>query len=201
MGRLVLVGAGSLGHEVAQWIELSANKPEKIVFLDDFLTAPYVIGKIEQAAELVSTEQDGVLLTIYDPAAREKVADRVNLQGGKFSTWAHGFSCPGFCDLGEGCLLLPYALVSCRAKLGRSVILNTHASVGHDSEIGDFVTLSSHAAIAGRVIVGARTFIGTGAVVIPDVKIGSDCHIGAGAVVVSDLPNGSKVFGNPARRI
>lgn len=200
MGRMVIVGAGALGHEVAQWIEMSANKPESIVFLDDVNKAPYILGTTYEAAELLQPD-DVVLLAIYEPAGREKVARRLNLSGRKYSTWAHGFSCPGFCDLGEGTLLLPYALVSCRAKLGRHVVLNTHASVGHDTEIGDFVTLSSHVGIAGRVVIGERTFFGTGAVVAPGVKIGSDCYIGAGSVVVSDVPTGVKVFGNPARRI
>jgi len=38
-------------------------------------------------------------------------------------------------------------------------------------------------------------------VVAPEIKIGEESFVGIGSVVIRDVKSGTKVFGNPARRL
>jgi sugar O-acyltransferase (sialic acid O-acetyltransferase NeuD family) len=192
-GRFVIVGAGALGRELKQWIEMSGRQ-EAVVFLDDFNQGPSIIGSIESYER---QPEDEVLVAIGEPKDRQKVADRFS----KLGTFIANSAVTGNCAVGPGCMLFPHALVSADVVIGAGCIVNIYSSVGHDVHLGDFCTVSSHVDITGRVKVGNRVFFGSGARVVPRVTIGDDAYIGAGAVVVKDVPAGAKVFGNPAREI
>jgi acetyltransferase-like isoleucine patch superfamily enzyme len=49
------------------------------------------------------------------------------------------------------------------------------------------------------VVIGDDVWIGIGAIILKDVQIGDGARIGPGAVVTSDVPDGTSVWGNPAR--
>jgi sugar O-acyltransferase (sialic acid O-acetyltransferase NeuD family) len=193
-GRIVIIGAGSLGRELMQWIRLD-GRTEEIAFLDDG-AAGHAMG-IGNLASYERKPGDQVLIAIADPAGREKVAEQL----ASMATFVSGLATAGDCAIGAGSLLMPYCLVSADARLGIGTILNTYASVGHDVELGDFCTLSSHVDLCGRVKIGARVFFGSGARALPGVTIGDGAVIGAGAVVVKDVAAGATVFGNPARQV
>jgi sugar O-acyltransferase (sialic acid O-acetyltransferase NeuD family) len=187
--RIVIVGAGALGREIAQWAR--RDGADRIVFLDDTTANEHVIGTVESYERLPGDE---VLIAIADPKARQAVAGRI--QAASFI--AASVTC-GDCSIGLGSLLLPHALVSAAAVLGEGCILNTYSSIGHDVVVGDYCTFSSYVCLAGRVKVGNRVMFGTGAKVLPGVSIGDDAIVGAGAVVVKDVPDSVTVFGVPAR--
>lgn len=191
-GRSVIVGAGALGRELAQWIR--RERPEQlVVFLDDRLRGTHIAGTVESYERQPG---DAVLIAIADPAGRRAVGARIQA-----ATWASESATVGQCQLGPGCLLLPGSLVSADAVLGECCVLNTHATVGHDVVLGDYVTLSSHVDLCGGVQVGAGVFFGSGARVLPGVSIGDGAYVGAGSVVMRDVPPGVRVAGNPARSV
>jgi len=68
--------------------------------------------------------------------------------------------------------------------------------------IGSWVTVG-HSAVVHACTVGDETLIGIGAVVLDGAKIGRQCLIGAKALVTpgTEIPDGSMVFGAPARII
>jgi acetyltransferase-like isoleucine patch superfamily enzyme len=53
--------------------------------------------------------------------------------------------------------------------------------------------------VFGRIEVGHHTYFGTNCTVLPGTKIGPNCVIGSGSVLRGEIPEGSVVFGNPAR--
>jgi sugar O-acyltransferase (sialic acid O-acetyltransferase NeuD family) len=101
--------------------------------------------------------------------------------------------------LGPGSQVLAQAAVCADARLGAACIVNTKASVDHETTLGDGVHVAPGATIAGCVTVGDDTLIGAGAIILPRIRIGRHVIVGAGAVVTKDVPDGTVVYGNPAR--
>lgn len=77
-----------------------------------------------------------------------------------------------------------------------------HADVGMPLTIGDDVTIGHKVMLHGCTI-GDGSLIGIGAVVLNGVKIGKNCQVGAGSLVTEgkEFPDGSMIFGSPARLV
>jgi sugar O-acyltransferase (sialic acid O-acetyltransferase NeuD family) len=101
--------------------------------------------------------------------------------------------------VGPGAQILVHAVVGADAELGPACIVNTAATVDHECRLGEGVHVAPGAHLAGCVEVGRCAFIGIGACVLPRLRIGADAIVGAGAVVTKDVPEGTVVYGNPAR--
>ncbi len=101
--------------------------------------------------------------------------------------------------IGEGTVLMQGAIVQADTRIGRHVIINTAATIDHDCQLGDFVHIAPGATLCGGIQVGTQTLIGAGSVVAPNLTIGAHCVIGAGSVVTKSIPDGSTVWGNPAK--
>lgn len=66
--------------------------------------------------------------------------------------------------------------------------------------IGDSVTIG-HSAVVHGCTLHDRILVGIGAIILDNAVVSSDCIIGAGALVTQrmEIPEGSLVFGSPAR--
>ena len=53
----------------------------------------------------------------------------------------------------------------------------------------------------GHVNVGSMVYMGCGVLVAPSKIIGDGATVGIGSVVISNVKAGTKVFGNPAKRM
>ena len=69
-----------------------------------------------------------------------------------------------------------------------------HTEIGHDMTIGAGVSIG-HGAVCHGEFIGDNTLIGT--------KVGHNCIVGAGALLTqnTEVPDGSLVFGSPAKVI
>jgi sugar O-acyltransferase (sialic acid O-acetyltransferase NeuD family) len=103
--------------------------------------------------------------------------------------------------VGAGTVLMPGVIVNANTSIGRYCILNTSCSLDHNNVLEDAVQICPGVRSAGNVHFGTLAFIGTGAVLIPSVKIGAGAVVGAGSVVIKDIAAGSRVVGNPARKV
>lgn len=101
--------------------------------------------------------------------------------------------------VGFGSFLAPGVVVQNAVSIGNHSIINTSASIDHDSSIGDYCHIAPNATLCGGVTVGNCTLIGANAVILPYINIGKNCVIGAGSVVTKNIPDGSTVYGNPAK--
>jgi sugar O-acyltransferase (sialic acid O-acetyltransferase NeuD family) len=200
--RVVIVGAGSLGRELRQYIDLSGSSKE-IVFLDDSQPNNAILPVIGGTFDIENTlsSSDVVFIACASPSGRRKICERLHEQTCYPDRYVHSSAIGSEAHHALGLMMMPYALMSAGARVGQCLLLNTYASVGHDVIVGNYVTLCSHATLTGRVVLGDGVFIGTGAIVCPDIKIGENAYIGAGAVVIKDVPANGRVFGNPARSI
>ena len=77
-----------------------------------------------------------------------------------------------------------------------------HTSHSHALYVGDNVTIG-HGAIVHGCTIGNNVLIGMGAIVLDGAVIEDNCIIGAGALVTQGkrMPEGSLIFGNPAKVI
>lgn len=103
-----------------------------------------------------------------------------------------------FTTLGEGCQLLPGAIVNAGARIGKNAIVNTGAVVEHDCRIEDHVHIAPGAVICGNGRIGEGVHVGAGAVIIQGIEIGSGAIIAAGAVVTRRVEPLTLVAGVPA---
>lgn len=191
MKKLMIVGAGRLGHEVAEWL----SKHQPVVIADHLQSGFLHPDHAEPATEC--------LITVADPRTRKVIADALLSKNPllKFITAIHWSADTTTASIGGGCILCQNSVVSISALLGAHIIINMGTTIGHDVQIGSFTTISSHVDVCGRAKIGEGVFIGSSAVVLPGIKIGDGATIGAGAIVTADVLDGATVFGNPARRV
>jgi sugar O-acyltransferase (sialic acid O-acetyltransferase NeuD family) len=101
--------------------------------------------------------------------------------------------------IGTGAQIHAGAIVETGVTIGRQCIVNTRASVDHECVLEDGVEIAPGATLCGLVHVGTSAWVCAGATVLPRIRIGADAVVGAGAVVVRDVPEGTTVWGVPAR--
>ena len=103
--------------------------------------------------------------------------------------------------IGENCLVYttlfstePYLI-----EIGNNVAISSETSfITHDGSPRIFLD-QPDMDVFGSIKVGNNIFFGTHCIILPGTQIGSDSIIGSGSVVRGVIPDGSVVFGNPAR--
>ena len=112
--------------------------------------------------------------------------------------------------------LRPGAHLGAGAHLGnfgevKNAYLAPGTKMGHFSYIGDAdlgadvnvgagtVTCNYDGLRKHRTVIGAGTFIGSGTMLVAPLHVGAGAKIGAGSVVTHDVPDGTLVYGVPAR--
>jgi sugar O-acyltransferase (sialic acid O-acetyltransferase NeuD family) len=207
--RVVVAGAGGHGTVVAEAAMMS--KTFTVVgFVDDdpgrrgteLLGLP-VLGAINDLTRLADV--DGVLIGIGgvgDNTARRMVYMRIVELGFDVPAVVHpaSFVAPS-AHLSSATFVAAGAIVGTNARIGTNTICNTSCVVDHDCVIGAASHIAPGASLSGNVMVGDDTHIGTNATVIQGVRIGDRALVAAGAVVVGDVAPGTRVAGNPARRM
>lgn len=94
----------------------------------------------------------------------------------------------------------------CRGALGDTVLedyvkLDDHVHVAHNCVIERGAMITACAELSGSVRVGRNAWLAPNCSVVQKVTLGEDCFIGIGAVVARPVEPGTKVFGNPAKKI
>ena len=208
--RLIFVGAGSLGRELASWIKVGSDDLAGYVkagFLSDDRESlkdypQYAPGIISTVNDFVPQPGDLLVMAISDPAIKLRVAAALEEKGGKFFTFIHSSVLLGdSVTIGRGAVLCPNNVVSCHAEVGDFVTINLACTVGHDVRLGRGSTLSAHVDLTGFVRVGEGAFFGSHASVLPRAKIGDYAKVGAGSVVLRAVKPGVTVMGVPAKQI
>lgn len=204
--RILIVGAGGFGREVAQWTR--AAWPDQADLVAGFLSAdPDLLeGRacnlpiLSEPSRYEPRPGDGLLLAIGIPEVRRRVAEDLLVRNATFLTLIHptAIVCPT-AAIGSGTIICPNAVVSDAARLGRCVLVNYHASLAHDSSAGDFAVLSPYAALAGGAQLGDDAFLGIHASVGPGVAVGARSKVAANSCALHDVPTDALVHGVPGR--
>lgn len=209
--KIVLIGAGGFGKEVAQIIESINRKEikyELLGFLDDgkqFNHGSVINGYPWLGGSSWILQHKGEIIcncTVADPSAKAKIQRRLTAQGVYFETIAAptaGIS--SHTKIGLGCVLCWNVGISVNCAIGDGVLLNDGVKIGHDAVIGDFTSIMPGSGISGGCAIGDEVNIGGHAFILPGKKVGDYAHIAAGSVVFSNVRAGTTVLGNPAKRM
>ncbi|RLT25613.1 MAG: UDP-N-acetylglucosamine diphosphorylase/glucosamine-1-phosphate N-acetyltransferase [Chloroflexi bacterium] len=126
------------------------------------------------------------------------------------STLADGVDVGPFAHIRPGCTIGAKAHVGNFAEL-KATTLGEGAKVGHHSYLGDTsvgeganigagtITANYDGTAKHRTEIGARAFTGVGTLLVAPVRLGVGAKTGAGSVVTRDVPDGTLVFGVPAK--
>jgi len=199
--KVVILGTGGHGKVIADIVLRSGD--QIVGFLDDrestgtFLGVP-VLGLCSEYQNYPDAE---FIIAIGSAQVRKKLAEQ--MRGVRWYTAIHPAACVSTLDvsIGEGCAVMPHAVINPGTRIGRHCIINTGAIVEHDNVLEDYVHAAVGAKLCGTVHIGEQTWIGAGTVVRNNLSVCGHCMIGAGAAVVQNITEPGTYVGVPARRV
>ena len=204
--RILIVGAGGFGREVAEWARqawpdharllagMLSENPHSLAGTGSTLP---VVGR---PSDFQPADGDCLLLGIGIPRVRRQVTESLLARGGRFLTLVHPTAIVAdSARIGTGVVVCPQAVVSVDTRLGDFAVLNYHTSLGHDASVGDYSVLSPYATLGGSAAVGADVFLGLHATVGPRITVGDRVVISANSCALSAVPADSLVYGVPGR--
>lgn len=201
---LVLVGGG--GH-CKSVIEVAESAGVRILGILDIAEN---VGKEVLGYKIVGTDEDihayidsaEFIVTvghIKDPSVRVRLHQKITEAGGQLATLiASTAHVSKYADLGEGTVVMHYAMVNADARIGIGCIINTFANIEHDAVVEDFCHVSTGAMVNGNCLVGEGTFLGSQSVMVNGVSIVKGCVIAAGAMVRKNIVRQGVYSDNPA---
>ena len=208
MNDLIIVGASGFGREMVKYIEdINRIKPiwDLKGFIDDNLGAldgyPCDYKVIGTIRDWVPSQTEEFVCALAFPEVKKKVVELLKDKGAKFATLIHPSALiHTYCSIGEGVVITPNSVISANASVGDYVSV-LGSSVAHDASVGEWSTLSGKCALNGHVQCGKMVYMGCGVIVAPSKKIGDNATVGIGSVVINNVKAGTRVFGNPAKKI
>lgn len=211
MKHLVIIGARGFGREVfgcfVESDDFVSGKVDVKGFLDDKADAlnglsgewPPILGSVED----YEIESDDVFFcALGDSHWRKHYSEIIEKKGGHFINIIHRTSwiSPN-ASIGEGCIIGSYSLISTNVIIGNHVIIQPFCNFGHDVSIGDYASIESYVFLGGYSSVGSLSTMHTKSSIIPHKSIGNECVVGIGSVVMRNFKDGTRVFGNPAKKM
>lgn len=208
MKRLVIIGAGDLGQQIAHFVTTD-HQFEIVGYVDDW----QVKGTVVNGKPVMGCIDD--LLSIYNNSLFDEAIIGVGYKHFEFrkslyerfkgvvpfATFVHS-SCyvDPTAEIGDGVVIYPRCVIDRNAHIKDNVFINWGTGIGHDAVLESHSFIAAMVLVAGLAHIGEMCMIGNGTVMIDHISIADSTTIGGGAVVVKNIeaPNGIYV-GNPAR--
>lgn len=199
MKKIVIVGAGGFGLEVAWVIErINGVKAtfELVGFCDDApgkqsgaLGGYPLLGRLDGVVEKL--EATGFFCAIGNNHVRQEVL----AQGRRLGLEPVSILDPeaviaADVEIGKGSYVGIRSVVSVGTTLGEGVLVNHQVCVGHDVKVGDFAQLCPGVCVSGGCEIGEGALLGTLAGTIPLKRVGAWATVGAGVMALRDVAEG-----------
>lgn len=208
MKRILIIGAGDLGQQIAHYV--SESSEYKIIgYVDDWANVGDVrrgypvLGSIEDTEYFYQQgEYDELLIGIgykhFD--TRKQLFERFHSII-PFATYIHP-NCviDRTAKIGEGVVILSNCIVNLDAEIGDNVFMYNGCMIGFASRICSHSFCSLSVIIGGHTYVGEKCFCGMGSTIIDSVRVENCNFIGARSNVVKNITSTNGIYvGNPAR--
>ncbi|SFK79738.1 acetyltransferase [Brevibacillus centrosporus] len=211
MKKLIIIGAGPLGIEVLETINLINLLSGKQVydcigFLDDnrekwntSILERAVLGPIIDANnynDAVFVFAVGSPNNYFD---REGYLEKAGVDKSRMETIIHPTAViSNLAVIENGCVIMPYTVIGPYAHLGCNVIVSPHVIINHGVNIGDFTIIAGQVSVAGDVSVGRSCYLGMGSQIKGGLTLADYCCVGMGSNVLGDVAERTIVAGNPS---
>jgi len=208
MKKLIIIGVGGFGREVAWLVERINNVvPEwdLIGFIDDNkdfhgtdVNGYQVLGDSEWLRN--QSEDIFAVCAVGSSKVRKKIINKLGNQ--KYATLIDpSVQLSNLVEIGEGSIICAGTIITVNVTLGSHVIINLDCTIGHNAVINSFTTLYPSVNISGDTILAECVEMGTGSQIIQGLKIERATVVGAGSTVVKNLPEYCVAVGSPAKNI
>jgi len=208
MKKLIIIGVGGFGREVAWLVERINNVvPEwdLIGFIDDNkdfhgtdVNGYQVLGDSKWLRN--QSEDIFAVCAVGSSKVRKKIINKLGNQ--KYATLIDpSVQLSNLVEIGEGSIICAGTIITVNVTLGSHVIINLDCTIGHNAVINSFTTLYPSVNISGDTILAECVEMGTGSQIIQGLKIERATVVGAGSTVVKNLPEYCVAVGSPAKNI
>ena len=210
MKRILIIGSGDLGQQIAHYVSQSENYTI-VGFVDDWVSVGEcrrgfpIIGCVSQIEELYKENIfDELLIGIgykhfdFRKSLFDKYKDII-----PFATYIHP-SCivDKSAVIGRGSIILANCVISMDANIGDNVFMYSGSVTGMCSKINSNTFISASVSTGGFSIIGEQCFVGLGSRIIDNIVLGDKNLLGAGSVLIKSYKeNNSVLAGCPARLI
>jgi len=115
---------------------------------------------------------------------RESVFGRLKQVGYVIETFVHPSAYVSRdAVVGEGCLILPGAVVEPQVTVGVNSVVWSNATLAHDCQVGDHCWIAAGTVVSGHARIHRNTFVGVNATIVNDVTVGEYNLVGAAAFI------------------
>jgi sugar O-acyltransferase (sialic acid O-acetyltransferase NeuD family) len=183
MKRVVIIGAGGHGREVAEILRHQAQQQDGLSLLgfvdDDLHLRSKVISGLPVLGdwswfEQVDRNEIAIICAVGLPHTRKGLIERAILSGLSFVNAVSplAYISPG-AQVGQGVMIFPHSFISTETFIGDHTILNAGATVSHDTKVDRYSTINPGVHLAGNVSIGEGCHLGIGSSVVQGINIGS----------------------------
>lgn len=195
MTKIVLVGNAITAEILYSYLYPDSRYEVLGLTVDDeFLDRPGVAGLravgLSQLRDTFPAESCRVLMAVgYNDLnrVRESLFQRLKTMGYTVETYVHP-DAKVFTEhpLGEGCVVLPGAVVEPHARVGANTMVWCNVTLAHHSSVAENCWIASGAVISGQAKVMRNSFVGVNATVVNQVTVGEYNIVGASALMSKD---------------
>lgn len=195
MKKILLVGNGVTSEILYEY--LSSDPRYEIAGLtvdDEFLDKSFLCGcrivGFTEVTSAFSVDTHRVIMAMgYNDLnrTRETMFFRIKAMGYSVERYIHPHARIYTNNpLGEGCVVLPGAVIEPHARVGANTMLWSNVTLGHHSSVGDHCWVAAGSVISGNAKVLHNTFLGVSSTVVNDVTVGEFNVVGASALITRD---------------
>lgn len=145
---------------------------------------------ISKAKQAFSPNECRVVMAIgYDNLnrVRESVFLRLKSMGYTIETYVHPHARVHTANpLGEGCVVLPGAVIEPYAAVGANTMVWTNVTLAHHCSVAEHCWIAAGTVVSGQAKVLRNTFLGVNSTIVNDVTVSEYTIVGAAAMVSKD---------------